>query len=159
MTVLLKTVEKTRKTKGREVVLNFDPMHQTHNNENGYLWQVKGKSGTKQLKRVYSKAEKITIFLDNARYQRNFEVQEYAESLGITLYFMPPYSPNLCLIERLWKFFKRLSRISITNLGMISFCSFLNSFKIRRNGNMSFDLSLLLNSKLFKHFSICSQIF
>lgn len=125
-------------------------MHQTHNNENGYLWQFKGRSGTKQvlsntgrrrlnilgainmvdldivpflteencnkytikaylkeLKRVYHSAKKITIFLDNARYQRNFEVQEYAKELGITLHFMPPYAPNLCLIERLWKFFKK----------------------------------------------------
>ena len=125
-------------------------MHQIHNNENGYMWQIKGKKGTKQVlsntgrrrlnilgaidmvnlnivpfitegncnkeiikvflnevKGTYSKAKKITIFLDNARYQRNYEVQDYAKKLGITLEFMPPYSPNLCLIERLWKFFKK----------------------------------------------------
>lgn len=49
----------------------------------------------------------ITVVLDNARYQRCKKVQEYAESLGIELLFLPPYSPNLNLIERLWKFVKR----------------------------------------------------
>lgn len=49
----------------------------------------------------------ITLVLDNARYQRNAVVQSLAESLGITLLFLPSYSPNLNLIERLWKFIKR----------------------------------------------------
>ena len=30
-----------------------------------------------------------------------------AEELGIELLFLPPYSPNLNLIERLWKFVKK----------------------------------------------------
>ena len=49
----------------------------------------------------------ITVVLDNARYQRNAMVQELAKELGITLLFLPSYSPNLNLIERLWKFTKR----------------------------------------------------
>ena len=47
--------------------------------------------------------------LDNARYQRNALVQVLAEQLGITLLYLPSYSPNLNLIERLWKFIKRLA--------------------------------------------------
>lgn len=147
---MLEKTEIARKSGGNEVVLNFDPMHQTHNNENGHLWQIKGKEGTKkvlsntgrrrlnilgaidmttldivpfiteencnketikvflnEVKKAYPKAKNITIFLDNARYQRNYEVQEYAKQQNISLEFMPPYSPNLCLIERLWKFFKK----------------------------------------------------
>jgi len=49
----------------------------------------------------------ITLVLDNARYQRNAVVQALASQLGITLLFLPSYSPNLNLIERLWKFIKR----------------------------------------------------
>jgi transposase len=49
----------------------------------------------------------ITFVLDNARYQRNATVQALAAQLGITLLFLPSYSPNLNLIERLWKFIKR----------------------------------------------------
>ena len=49
----------------------------------------------------------ITLVLDNARYQRNAVVQGLAAELGITLLFLPSYSPNLNLIERLWKFIKR----------------------------------------------------
>jgi transposase len=49
----------------------------------------------------------ITLVLDNARYQHNAMVQALAAQLGITLLFLPSYSPNLNLIERLWKFMKR----------------------------------------------------
>jgi transposase len=49
----------------------------------------------------------ITLVLDNARYQRNAVAQALAKELGITLLFLPSYSPNLNLIERLWKFIKR----------------------------------------------------
>ena len=49
----------------------------------------------------------ITLVLDNARYQRNAVVQALAAQLGITLLYLPSYSPNLNLIERLWKFIKR----------------------------------------------------
>jgi transposase len=51
----------------------------------------------------------ITVVLDNARYQRNHLVQALAAELNIRLLFLPPYSPNLNLIERLWGFAKRQS--------------------------------------------------
>ena len=51
----------------------------------------------------------LTVVLDNARYQRNQVVQSLAAELGIRLLFLPPYSPNLNLIERLWGFAKRQS--------------------------------------------------
>jgi transposase len=49
----------------------------------------------------------ITLVLDNARYQKCRLVRELAESLNIELLFLPPYSPNLNLIERLWRFTKK----------------------------------------------------
>ena len=45
--------------------------------------------------------------MDNARYQRCRLVRDLAVALGIELLFLPPYSPNLNLIERLWRFVKK----------------------------------------------------
>ena len=51
----------------------------------------------------------IHIIADNARYYRSTLVQAYLaiEGCRIQIHFLPPYSPNLNLIERLWGFFKR----------------------------------------------------
>jgi transposase len=49
----------------------------------------------------------ITLVLDNARYQRCELVQALARSLRIELLYLPGYSPNLNLIERLWKYVKK----------------------------------------------------
>jgi transposase len=54
----------------------------------------------------------LTLVLDNARYQRCELVQSLARSLKIELLFLPSYSPNLNLIERLWKFVKKESLAS-----------------------------------------------
>ena len=51
----------------------------------------------------------VTVFLDNARYQHCALVIEKARELGIELAFLPPYSPNLNLIERFWKHLKKTS--------------------------------------------------
>jgi transposase len=48
----------------------------------------------------------VNVVLDNARYQRCKLVQDKAISLGINLVFLPTYSPNLNLIERVWKLVK-----------------------------------------------------
>lgn len=49
----------------------------------------------------------ITLVLDNARYQKCKLVWSVAESLNIEMLYLPSYSPNLNLIERLWKFVKK----------------------------------------------------
>jgi transposase len=49
----------------------------------------------------------LTLVLDNARYQHCRLIIELAAELGIELLFLPTYSPNLNLIERLWKFVKK----------------------------------------------------
>lgn len=49
----------------------------------------------------------ITLVLDNARYQHCRFIKSLAAELHIELLFLPPYSPNLNLIERLWKFVKK----------------------------------------------------
>jgi transposase len=49
----------------------------------------------------------VTLVMDNAAYQHARIVRAKAESLGIEILYLPPYSPNLNLIERLWKFVKK----------------------------------------------------
>lgn len=55
---------------------------------------------------VSYKSLPVHIILDNARYQHCQFVKDAAVRLGINLVFLPTYSPNLNLIERLWKFVK-----------------------------------------------------
>jgi len=52
-----------------------------------------------ELKRIY-------IILDNARYYHSKEVKHYLLTSKIELISLPSYSPNLNLIERLWKLLK-----------------------------------------------------
>ena len=59
-----------------------------------------------KLKR-YNRDIPITIVLDNARYQKCKLVTAKAAELNIELLYLPPYSPNLNIIERLWKFVKQ----------------------------------------------------
>jgi transposase len=49
----------------------------------------------------------ITLVLDNARYQKCQSVADKVKELGIELLYLPPYSPNLNLIERLWGVVKK----------------------------------------------------
>lgn len=49
----------------------------------------------------------VTLIMDNARYQRCYYVTDLAAYLSIEILFLPAYSPNLNLIERLWKFVKK----------------------------------------------------
>ena len=49
----------------------------------------------------------VRLVLDNARYQHCALVMDLAKSLNIELLFLPSYSPNLNLIERLWRFVKK----------------------------------------------------
>ena len=58
-----------------------------------------------KLVREYA-GKPIKIVLDNARYQHCKAVLEKAEQLGVELIFLPTYSPNLNLIERVWKLVK-----------------------------------------------------
>ena len=50
----------------------------------------------------------LHIVLDNARYQHCNVVKHKAASLNIVLEFLPAYSPNLNLIERLWRYLKKI---------------------------------------------------
>ena len=56
-----------------------------------------------KVQQAYQKAEKIHVILDNAAMHKSKLVQEYVADSKINLAFLPPYSPNLNPIERLWR--------------------------------------------------------
>ena len=56
-----------------------------------------------QLKIAYPNAPKIHIILDQSGYHRSQLVRDTALEKNIELHYLPPYSPNLNSIERLWK--------------------------------------------------------
>jgi transposase len=61
----------------------------------------------RQLEALHLAATWIYVICDNARYYHSKAVKAYLETARIKLVFLPPYAPNLNLIERLWKFFKK----------------------------------------------------
>lgn len=98
----------------------------------------------------------IHIFLDNARYQRCKLVTEAAGRLGIVLEFLPAYSPNLNLIERLWKFIK--SEVLAANYfqdsktfqnAIIDYLNQLHRNKMKKelNTRLSFNFQLFDNAQ------------
>ena len=62
----------------------------------------------KMLENKHPNAEKIYVIADNARYYRSSQVRQYLANSRIELIFLPTYSPNLNLIERLWKYFRKM---------------------------------------------------
>lgn len=67
---------------------------------------VNGESIVDFLKRTrnyYKSSSSIHLIIDGAGYHRSELVKEAAKKLNIELHYLPPYSPNLNPIERLWK--------------------------------------------------------
>jgi transposase len=64
----------------------------------------------------------VTLVMDNASYQRCYFVRDHAKSLGIERLFLPPYSPNLNLSERLLKLTKRRCRTNRYYADFGAFC-------------------------------------
>lgn len=59
------------------------------------------------IERKYALAATIYVILDNVRYHYSRKVRKFLEKSKVGLVFLPSYSPNLNLIEKLWKFFKK----------------------------------------------------
>jgi transposase len=60
-----------------------------------------------KLEAKHPHAKVIHIIVDNATYYKSPLVKEYLKTSRIKIHFLPGYSPNLNVIERLWKFFKK----------------------------------------------------
>jgi transposase len=72
---------------------------------------ITGEQFVKLLEKLLAKhpdTEKFLLYLDNARYYSKPCVKEWlAQHPQFRLVFLPAYSPNLNLIERLWKFLRK----------------------------------------------------
>lgn len=99
-----------------------------------------------QLKEIYP-LKPIIIVLDNAKYQHCNIVLERAEKLGITLMFLPAYSPNLNIIERLWKFTKKKILYAKYYDTAEKFHEAIISFFAQVNDNFQSELESLLTLK------------
>jgi transposase len=62
------------------------------------------------IERKYLNAKRIVIVCDNAPYNRSKMVKEFLKGTRIEMKFLPPYSPNLNLIERVWRFMNKKVR-------------------------------------------------
>jgi transposase len=61
----------------------------------------------KQIEEKNPLAKAIYMIADNAPYYRSKLIKEHLQDSKIKILFLPSYSPNLNLIERLWKFFHK----------------------------------------------------
>lgn len=99
-----------------------------------------------EVRKQYSLAKEIRIYLDNAPYNHAYRVQDKAKELGIVLKYLPGYCPNLNLIERLWKFFKKKI---VNNLYYKEFTEFINQIIMffQNISDYKEELKILLNPK------------
>lgn len=108
-----------------------------------------------QYKAFYADKKNIHLVLDGTGYHRSQEVKENAKELGITLHYLPPYSSNLNLIERLWK---------VMNEKVRNNRYFATAKEFRRNIDNFFDVTLPdiganLNGRINDNFQLFSQVF
>ncbi len=64
----------------------------------------------KSVRKSYLESGTIKLVLDGAGYHRSDRVKDEAKKLNIDLVYLPPYSPNLNPIERLWKVMNKHAR-------------------------------------------------
>lgn len=87
----------------------------------------------------------LTLVMDNARYQKCKLVFAKAEELNVDLLYLPPYSPNLNIIERLWKHVKQacLKNTYYGNFG--AFCGAIDDEIQKVNTALRDDLSTMFS--------------
>jgi transposase len=90
----------------------------------------------KNIRDTYNDDKEIIIIMDNAGYNRAYPVQEYAKELNIKIRYLPPYAPNLNLIERVWKFLKSklknkyIEKYQDFKLWINDFCENFETYKV-----------------------------
>ena len=62
----------------------------------------------KKIEREHPQASKVYVLVDNAGYYHAQLVKDYLKNSKVELVFLPAYAPHLSLIERIWRYFKKL---------------------------------------------------
>jgi transposase len=86
--------------------------------------------------------EEMTLTMDNTRYQYNAKKRDFAKGLKVKLLYLSAYSPNLNLIERVWKMVKSKCLRNRYYDDFASFCSAIDGIL----GSLSGKNSNLLRS-------------
>ncbi len=97
---------------GRERVnlnaaLNAHAPTQVHLDETARVDAQSTRRLYEKLLAAHPDTPRIYVVCDNARYYKNKELTAWLADKPIQQVFLPPYSPNLNLIERLWKFLRQ----------------------------------------------------
>ncbi|NGX60352.1 MAG: hypothetical protein KR126chlam3_01525 [Chlamydiae bacterium] len=94
----------------------------------------------RELRKIHIEGP-ITVILDNAKYQRCYVAERAAHMFNIELLYLPPYSPNLNLIERAWKFVKKkaLNNHSFATFQLFqeAICSCIEKFSSDYRGELT----------------------
>ncbi len=85
-----------------------------------FFWKLK--------KEHYPLEQKVHLVLDGAAYHQSNLVKDAAKVLNIQLHYLPPYSPNLNPIERLWKVMNEHVRNNIYFSSKSEFTSAIKEF-------------------------------
>ncbi|HFG1882368.1 TPA: IS630 family transposase, partial [Vibrio cholerae] len=85
-----------------------------------FFWKLK--------KEHYPLEQKVHLILDGAAYHRTELVKDTAKVLNIELHYLPPYSPNLNPIERLWKVMNEHARNNVYFSSKREFISAIKEF-------------------------------
>jgi transposase len=96
----------------------------------------------------YPMARTIALVLDNATYNRAALVREWLGRPGcrVRLVYLPPYAPNLNLIERLWWFFKKKALWNTHYPTLADFRTAIRGF-FANLGNWKDELASLLTNR------------
>jgi transposase len=94
-----------------------------------------------------SYASKIHVICDNGRANKNKAIQEYLKTSKIEMHYLPPYSPNLNAIERLWKMMRERKTYNRCYENFAEFGKAIRRFFFKDIPKMAHDLKKRINDK------------